>query len=349
MLIENELLNNIDELISRHPDQLNALLESDAELIRLGKHCILAVTTDTIIEEINVGLYTDPYQIGWMMATSNFSDIAAVGAKPLGLLVNLHIPGDANINYIHKVYRGITDACDLYGAKILGGDTNHAPCFELGGTAIGMIRDERIITRKGCQPGDQLYASGKLGAGGFFALLQLFPSIDAEFRYLPQARIAEGQLIKKFGKTCIDTSDSLFPALSNMMEINKVGVNLTAPIKDLLDKKYFTYLQNTPVKPWFLLAGPHGEFELLFTVDPTREKVLLSESAKINWKPIKLGEIINESEMIFFMEGARISCNPDEVSNLYSKCKGNLEEYIHALTKQHNQWKQSKRKKVNYQ
>ncbi len=348
MLLENELLHNLSKIIPRHPDQLNRLLEADAELIKIGKDCTLALTTDTVIEEITVGLYKEPYLIGWMMATSNFSDIAAVGAEPLGLLVNISIPENLGSDVIQTIYQGIVDACDLYGANILGGDTNYAQHLELGGTALGVIRDDRIITRKGCQPGDQLYSTGKLGTGGFYALSQLFPSIDSELNFLPKARINEGQLIRNIGRTCIDTSDSLFPAISNLIELNHVGVKISKDIESLLEEEYLTYLAKTPVQPWYLLAGPHGEFELLFTVDPSKEKELFQESARINWEPIKIGEIIDEPVMIFLLEGRSVSCNPDHISNLYSISEGNLEAYLDALTKQHNQWKRSERKKVNF-
>jgi len=348
MLLENELLHNLSKIIPRHPDQLNKLLESDAELIKIGKDFTIAITTDTIIEEIKVGLYKDPYLIGWMMATSNFSDIAAVGAEPIGLLVNISIPQNLGLDVIQTIYQGIVDACDLCGANILGGDTNHAGYLELGGTALALIRDDRIITRKGCHPGDQLYSTGKLGAGGFYALSQLFPSIDSEFSFLPKARIAEGQLIRKIGRTCIDTSDSLFPAISNLMELNHVGVMLNGDFESLLDEDYLTYLKNTPVQPWFLLAGPHGEFELLFTVDPCKEKELFIESARINWEPIKIGEIIGEPVLSFSFEGRSVSCNPDDISNLYSITEGKLEAYLEALNKQHDQWKKSEIKKVNF-
>jgi thiamine-monophosphate kinase len=348
MLLENELLHNLSKIIPRHPDQLNKLLESDAELIKIGKDFTIAITTDTIIEEIKVGLYKDPYLIGWMMATSNFSDIAAVGAEPIGLLVNMSISEDLGLDFIQTIYRGIADACDLCGANILGGDTNHAGYLELGGTALGLIRDDRIITRKGCRPGDQLYATGKLGAGGLYAMLQLLPSLETKFSFLPKARIAEGQLIRKIGRICIDTSDSLFPAISNLMELNHFGVKINEDIEALLEDEYLTYMQKTPVQPWFLLAGPHGEFELLFTVDPCNEEELLKKSANINWKPMKIGEIIDEPIMHFSLGGKNISCNPDDISNLYSICGGNIEVYLHALGKQHKQWKQSERNKVNF-
>ena len=349
MLVENEFIQNIINNVPRHHDQLNKVFESDAELVKIGQDCTLAVTTDTIIEEINVGLYKDPFQIGWMMATSNLSDIAAVGAKPIGLLVNLHIPKDCDEGFIQSIYRGIAEACKICGACILGGDTNHAQHLELGGTAVGLIGDERVITRKGCQSGDLLYATGKLGAGGFYAFQQLFPSHDIAFKFLPKARIAEGQIIKKLGKTCIDTSDSLFPAISNLMDLNEVGVKINMPVDALLDQQYLRYLQNTPIEPWFLLAGPHGEFELLFTVDQSKEEALMKESAKINWNPIRIGEIITEPAMVFSLEGNSIYCDPDDISNLYEISGGNLDEYMKALIKQHKQWKKSKKKEVSIQ
>jgi hydrogenase maturation factor len=64
-IIENEFINLIAGKFNRAPSQINILHESDAEIIKLsGSAYYLAVTTDSIAEEIQSGLYNDPYLIG---------------------------------------------------------------------------------------------------------------------------------------------------------------------------------------------------------------------------------------------------------------------------------------------
>lgn len=84
-LLENNFFARLTSSFQRSPQQINHLNESDSELLRLDNDSILAITTDCIVEEIETGLYDDPYLIGWMLVVVNLSDLAAVGARPLGL------------------------------------------------------------------------------------------------------------------------------------------------------------------------------------------------------------------------------------------------------------------------
>ena len=71
----------------RSEHQLNARHEADAELIRIpGTETTLAITTDAIVEEIETGLYEDPYLIGWMTVAANASD------RHVGAGVGIRLP-----------------------------------------------------------------------------------------------------------------------------------------------------------------------------------------------------------------------------------------------------------------
>ena len=62
--------------------------------LEVSESSILAITTDSIVEEIRLGLYDDPYLIGWMIVMVNLSDLAAVGADPLGILISEIFPNN---------------------------------------------------------------------------------------------------------------------------------------------------------------------------------------------------------------------------------------------------------------
>ena len=59
-IIENQIINRLSKSFSRSPKQLNKIHESDAEIIEIDNSTFnLAITIDTISEEIKTGLYSD--------------------------------------------------------------------------------------------------------------------------------------------------------------------------------------------------------------------------------------------------------------------------------------------------
>lgn len=173
-IIENAFIENLVKTFRRSPVQLNDLQGSDAELIQMpGSNTILAITTDALLEEIETGMYNDPYLIGWMAIMINLSDLAAVGAEPLGLVINETLKPDLNQTYIQRLQLGISDACSACNTYVLGGDTNFSNKIMIGGTAIGISSKKNLLTRIGCKPNDILYSTGKLGLGNAYAFQQL--------------------------------------------------------------------------------------------------------------------------------------------------------------------------------
>ena len=155
-ILENQKINKLLSDFRRSPHQLNKPHESDAEIIKLND-ALLAITTDSISEEILTGLYDDPYIIGWMIVTVNMSDLAAVGAFPWGILISEIIPKNFSEEKIEELQKGIADACSKYNTFLLGGDTNEGECLVLTGTAIGIVQNKKPISRLGCKLGEILF------------------------------------------------------------------------------------------------------------------------------------------------------------------------------------------------
>ncbi len=146
-LLENKFLKNLVKDFPRSPKQINQFLEADAELIPIGNGHILAITADIIVEEIDQGIYHTPYLVGWMTVVANLSDLAAVGAEPLGILLQQSLPKDASSEFVEELQSGIAEACHKFGTFVLGGDTNTASSRQSGAVALGMIFNEKIILR----------------------------------------------------------------------------------------------------------------------------------------------------------------------------------------------------------
>jgi thiamine-monophosphate kinase len=332
---ENALINLLAGGFRRSPDQLNKLHESDAELINLPEACVtLALTTDTIAEEIETGLYGDPYMAGRMIVTVNLSDLSAVGANPIGLLLSEIFTEDTDRNFISELQRGISDACNEAGTYILGGDTNTGTKTQIGATAAGIITDGIIITRKGCSAGDILFASGRLGAGNAFAFSAFLAGNGKSLLpFNPVNRTKEGMIIRKHGSCCMDTSDGAVATLDQLMRINVKGFIINAEYKDYIDETSLLLLKQYSISPFNLLAGIHGEFELIFTVPMENSDAFLEDAGRIGWKPVRLGYVIAEQEIIFNKGDGYIKPDTSFLRNLYEEKKGNVKDYAGELIK----------------
>jgi thiamine-monophosphate kinase len=338
-IIENKAINDLISGFERSPDQLNKPHESDAEIVQLG-NLKLAVTTDSISEEISTGLYDDPYLIGWMIVTVNISDLAAVGATPVGILISEIIPKDFSDDKLQKLQKGISDACKKYNTYVLGGDTNEGEKLVLTGTAIGIIKNENTLSRVGCNLGDILYSSGKLGIGNAYAISKLISKTNSS-NYKPVAQIKFCKIICNYASACMDTSDGLIATLDQLMRLNNAGFELTKNPEKIIDEDSLNFSNKLSVPFWLLFAGQHGEFELVFTIPQSSQKSFLEDAAKNGFEPVELGKVIREREIKMKLHDKLVSINSEFIRNLPLKTKGDVNHYLKLLLEYDSELKKS--------
>jgi len=334
-ILENSFIQRLAASLPRSPLQQNGLQESDAELIRLpGTSSVLAITTDSIVEEIESGLYEDPYLIGWMTVMVNASDLAAVGADPVGILLNETLPPAASEDFLVRLQEGIRDACSATGLAVLGGDTNFASRLQMGASAVGIVPDARPTTRIGCQPGDILVASGPLGLGNAYAFVQLgraWRSLPSSVPFMPKARVWEGRLLREFASCCMDTSDGAFATLDQLMRLNNTGFVLESKLEEFLHPVALDITGAAALPPWLTLAGPHGEFELLFTIPPERTGAFMETASTVGWTPLVIGKVVEEPGVWFTQEEKKVYVDTGRIRNLSLHTDGDIHDYIHQL------------------
>ncbi|UCC43231.1 MAG: hypothetical protein JSU65_08770, partial [Candidatus Zixiibacteriota bacterium] len=182
-IVENAMINALAGAFRRAPKQANKVHESDAELIEFpgdpGK--LLAVTTDTLCEEIAEGVYHDPYTMGWVTANANLSDLAAVGGEPIGLVISASIEPHRGKEFSQKIMQGIEEACRALDVFVLGGDTNASPALSLTACAVGWTARDKVLTRQGLASGDAVFTTGGMGGGNALGLVRLAGMPDDAF------------------------------------------------------------------------------------------------------------------------------------------------------------------------
>jgi thiamine-monophosphate kinase len=332
-ILENNFVNTLTAKFSRSPMQKNLLHESDAEIIKLSEdsETCIAITIDSISEEIEAGLYDDPYLMGWMIVMVNISDLAAVAATPLGLLISEILPENLGKEFLKKLQKGIADAAEACNVFILGGDTNFGKNIVLTGCALGRSSDNKYLKRKGCKPGDILYSTNKPGIGNAFAISKLLSKNSKGVNYFPFARIKEASILSNFASCCMDTSDGIISTLDQLMRLNNFGFRLIPDWERKLNHESFQIAEKNKIPFWLLLAGEHGEFELLFTIPQKVEKEFLRSAEKENWIPVKLGKVIQKPEIQIDIYNKTVTFNSQKIRNLPFEYRGDIKEYLKSM------------------
>ncbi|MCH8034549.1 MAG: hypothetical protein IH950_12445 [Bacteroidetes bacterium] len=331
-ITENKLIEDITKNYHRSPIQINKLQESDSELLNINilENDQLAVTTDSIVEEIELGIYKDPYLIGWMTVMVNMSDLAAVGASPVGVLVSEILPENLDESFKTKLHEGINDACKVCGTYVIGGDTNFGKQLVISATAIGITKNKMFNTRIGCKPGDFLYSTGKLGIGNAYALTQL-AGTECQIEYKPVAKLKAGKAIWRIASCCIDTSDGAIAAMDQLMRLNNVGIKMDLDWTTKLDTRSKSIMYESDIPLWFLLAGQHGEFELIFSVPSNKESILKKISSQYSLHFLRIGEVQNKKGFFLNINDHQVELPTERIRNIASLKNFNFNSYLKSL------------------
>jgi thiamine-monophosphate kinase len=256
------------ELILRISEILGGVENDDCAMIDAGER-YLVVTTDMLHRKTDFPDIMNPWQMGWMAVAVNLSDIAAMGAKPAGVLIAAGLPPEADLYFIDELFSGFGDCAAYYGTRIIGGDTDSHDELTITGTALGFVEKDLVLRRRGARPGDLLCTTGALGgAGGGLWAWQHVVESDLITKLLePEPRLAEGRaLAKARGVTAMmDNSDGLALSLSDLAQCSQVGFVVHGEALPIAEGLAELVGQE---KAQELVMSAGGDFELVFTVRP---------------------------------------------------------------------------------
>lgn len=129
----------------------------------------------------------------------------------------------------------------------------------------------------------------------------------------------------------MDTSDGVIATLDQLMRLNNVGFRFEEDWGLNLHPSSKALTSALGIPSWLLLAGQHGEFELLFTVAKEHENELLRSAEKNRWHPVRLGNVTEKPEIRLPLYGKSVLLDTGKIRNLASQVNGNVENYITQL------------------
>lgn len=262
----------------------------------------LVVTTDMLHRVTDFPREMTGEDIGWMSVAVSLSDVAAMGARPIGVVAAMGIPGDTDVGFIDSMVRGMRDCARKYGTEVVGGDTDQHAELTIVTTAMGRVDKDKVKLRSGARVGDLLCVTGHLGtpAAAYKVVIEgrAAPEdakkvlIDGFFR--PKPRVLEGIALSMHpGVTSmIDVSDGLGKSLYELSTASKTGFLVNADKLPVRDEARSVAKSREELLDMAVCFG--GEFELLFTVDPGYISKINDVSFTIIGKAINEGLILND-------------------------------------------------------
>jgi thiamine-monophosphate kinase len=206
----------------------------DCALLQLPAGEQLAVSTDTQVAGVHFPARHDPFLLAQRTLAAATSDLAAMGATPVGFTLALTLPS-ADPVWLENFARGLdvmARACDL---ALIGGDTTRGP-LNINVTVFGRMPVGQALLRSGARPGDLLCIGGPTGEAAAALPLVLgerdpHGAGDGELlaRYwTPQPQLALGQALRGLASAALDVSDGLLADCGHIAEQSAVALLIDA-------------------------------------------------------------------------------------------------------------------------
>ena len=269
-----------------------SIVGDDAAVLPTEPGKSFVVTSDVLVDGVHFSdLTTPPESAGWRAIAANLSDLAAMGASPLAVTVGLGLPKTTPVEWVERLYQGMSDCLNRFGGAIVGGDLCRSPVITLAITAFGQVNPNRVIQRSTAQPGDAIFVTGVHGSSRA-GLEMLLKSDNALSRaslirahQYPVPRFDLPQWCDRVSG--MDSSDGLADAVLQICRLSGVGAKLdraSIPIDPALKQ----WVSAEQAIDWALYGGEDFELVLCLPLEQAQQWVSQMQGSAI------VGEITSD-------------------------------------------------------
>ena len=235
--------NLIDQFFTRPAEGKNIHLSigDDCALLSVPEGYELAITVDTMVENVHFFPDVTAEQLGHKLLAVNLSDLASMGAEPIAITLALTMPRVDSL-WLQGFAQALFALADKYKLDLIGGDTTSGP-LTLSIQAMGLVPENQALKRSSAKVGDLIYVTGSIGDAGLGLRVKqgysgLGDKLALQRLHKPNPRIGEGLAIRPLANACIDISDGLAADLGHILHKSSVGARLDyaqIPLSDAVE------------------------------------------------------------------------------------------------------------------
>jgi thiamine-monophosphate kinase len=224
------------------------------------------VTTDALVEGVHFRWHSQSARcIGRRALVANLSDLAAMGARPLGFVCALAAPPNLELRAFDGVVAGLLEEAAAHGCPLIGGNVSRARQTSITITAQGSVERGRALLRGAARPGDRIFVTGTLGG----AALEVARAAAGRGRVrgVPTPRLRAGRALARLPGigACIDVSDGLLADLDHVLERSGCSAELDLG-RVPRPPRFEAACRRLGVDPIRLATCGGEDYELLFTL-----------------------------------------------------------------------------------
>ena len=272
-----------ESMAQTQTDQVLLGIGDDCALLQSDAAQSLAVTSDMLVEGRHFFSNANPEWLGHKALAVNLSDLAAMGAKPVGFTLALALP-NTNADWLAQFSQGLFRLAQQWQCPLIGGDTTQGP-LTICITALGHVPFGAAIKRSGANVGDDIWVSGTLGDArlALGALRSEWPlnqsSLEAVLPRMhePQPRIALGMQLRGIASSALDVSDGLLGDLRHILTASQVNAEVMI---DQLPTS-LTLVEQTEDLRRQCAANGGDDYELCFTAPKNKRTEIESLSTTL--------------------------------------------------------------------
>jgi thiamine-monophosphate kinase len=292
---EFELIDLLRSRLGCDRPDVRVGIGDDAAVLAVPVGHELVVSTDTLIAGVHFPLTTRAEDIGWKSLAVNLSDMAAMGATPVWVLLALTMPSPDRA-FVERFADGFGALAAQHRIALVGGDTTGGP-LSIGLTVAGIVPAGRALLRSGARSGDAVFVTGTLGDAAA-ALRRLGMAarresdVDIALRERldrPMPRIAAGLVLREAASACIDVSDGLIADLGHVAVQSGVGIEIAASA--LPASAALLAVSDARERLMFQASGG-DDYELAFTLAAAREQTILRDLASAGCGATRIGRVV---------------------------------------------------------
>ncbi|WP_417222309.1 thiamine-phosphate kinase [Achromobacter spanius] len=279
-----------------------------AGLLGVGDDCALfpvpageqvATSTDLLLEGRHFFSDVDPRALGHKSLAVNLSDLAAMGARPIGCVLGLALPR-LDEPWLAAFADGFHALAAAHGCPLIGGDTTRsAHDLAISVTVFGAVPAGQALRRDAAQAGDDIWVSGELGAADVaYRLLDgQYPANDALLAATraalewPQPQVALGMALRGIAHAAVDLSDGLLQDLGHILTASRLGARLE--VDSMPVAAAVAALEDAPRRRAVLGGG--DVYQLCFTASAAQRDAVQAAARAVGVQVTRVGQTLAQA------------------------------------------------------